>query len=258
MKKICKVAALLMALLLAVGVLAGCQSTNTGEGTLDKIKANGKITMLTNAQFAPFEYIKDNEVAGVDVELAQAIADEIGVELEITDMDFDAIIDFLNAGKGDFAAAGLTVNEERKAVVDFSIEYVTSTQYVIIPKDADPATYDLNGKIIGVQAGTTGDLYYASVEDYFKAGEVKRYKSAVDAVAEMKAGRVDCVMIDELPAKKLVEENPEYIAYDPGYPPESYAIAVQKGNTELLDVINKVLQKLVDEGKIEELVVKHS
>lgn len=256
MKRVSKVIALALAAVLATGLFAGCSSSQ--KSGVDKIKEKGEIVMLTNAAFPPYEYMENNEEVGVDIDIANEIAKELGVKLTVTNMDFDPIIDYIKAGKGDFAAAGITVNEERKEAVDFSIEYTTSTQYVIIPKDADPATYDLNGKTIGVQQGTTGDLYYASVEDYFKAGDVKRYKSAIDAVAEMKAGRVDCVIIDEMPAKKLVEENPEYICYDPGYPPESYAIAVQKGNSDLLDVINKVLQRLMDEGKIEELIVQHS
>ena len=252
-----------IALLLAVALLAMMVSGCSGDSAsaVETIKKNGKVVMLTNAAFAPFEYMDGSEIVGVDVDIANEIAKELGVELEITNMDFDSIVDYVQSGKGDFGAAGMTVDEERKEKVDFSVEYVTSTQYVIVPAGTDVETFDLNDKIIGVQQGTTGDMYYASVNDgtgEFIAKEVKRYKSAVDAANDMKLGRVDCVIIDELPAKKIVENNPDdMLCYDPGWAPEDYAIAVQKGS-DLLPVINTVLERLIEEGKIDEFVINHT
>ncbi|MBE6031715.1 MAG: transporter substrate-binding domain-containing protein [Clostridiales bacterium] len=257
MKNMKRTFALILVVVMVLLSITACGGSDS-DSAVDTIKENGKIVMLTNAAFAPFEYMEGNTVVGVDADIAAEIAKELGVELEIVNMDFDSIIDFVKTEKGDFGAAGITVNEERKAQVDFSVEYVTSTQYVIIPADQDPATYDLNGKIIGVQQGTTGDMYYASVTDTFTCKEVKRYKSAVDAANDMKAGRVDCVIIDELPAKKIVENNADtMLCYDPGWAPEDYAIAVKKGS-DLLPVINTVLERLMDEGMIEEYVINHT
>jgi len=256
MKNTKRALALVLAIMMLVFSLTACSTGS--KSAVETIKKNGKIVMLTNAAFAPFEYMDGSKVVGVDADIAAEIAKELGVELEITNMDFDSLIDFVKTGKGDFSAAGMTITDERKEQVDFSIEYVTSTQYIIVPADVDPATFDLNDKIIGVQQGTTGDMFYASVTDVFTAKEVKRYKSAVDAAADMELGRVDCVIIDELPAKKIVENNSDsMICYDAGWEPEDYAIAVQKGS-DLLPVINKVLERLVSEGKIDEYLINHT
>ena len=227
--------------------------------TVEKIKEKGELVMLTNAAFPPFEYVDGSEITGVDVEIAQAIADELGVKLTVTNMDFDPIIDYIKTGKGDLGIAGITANEEREKAVDFSTSYITTTQYMILPTGVDGATFDPNGKIIGVQQGTTGDNYYASDPEVMQPKEVKRYKSAVDAAADMALGRVDCVIIDEMPAKAIVANNPGKMqAYDPGYDKESYSIAMMKGNDSLKQVVDSVLQKLADEGKIEEMIVKHT
>jgi len=254
-----KIAVILMVALLACGLmLSGCGGSDGP--SVESVQDAGKIVMLTNAAFAPFEYMDGSDIVGVDVDIAKEIAKELGVELEIVDMNFDAIVDYVKNGKGDFAAAGMTINDERKEKVDFSIEYVTSTQYVIVMNNQDPDTFDLNDKVVGVQQGTTGDMYYASINDgtgEFIAKDVKRYKSAVDAAADMKNGRVDCVIIDELPAKKIVENNADMICFDPGWAPEDYAIAIQKGS-DLIDPINSVLERLMAEGKIDEYVINHT
>ncbi len=256
MRNIKKVLALVLAIAMLALTLSACSAGETS--AVEAIKENGKVVMLTNAAFPPFEYMDGTEVVGVDADIAAEIAKELGVELEIVNMDFDSIIDFVKTGKGDFGAAGMTVNEERLEQVDFSVEYVTSTQYIIVPAGTDIETFDLNDKVIGVQQGTTGDIYYASVTDVFTAKDVKRYKSAVDAAADMKLGRVDCVIIDELPAKKICENNAEdMICYDAGWAPEDYAIAVKKGS-DLLPVINTVLERLMSEGKIGEYLITHT
>ncbi len=251
----------ILAALLAAAMtfaIAGCSDSNSGADTsVQDIKDKGELVVLTNAAFPPFEYMDGDQIKGVDIDIAQAIADKLGVKLTVTNMDFDPIVDYVKNGRGDLGIAGMTINDERKEAVDFSNEYITTTQYIIIPKDADETTFDPNGKVIGVQQGTTGDFVYASEE--IEAKEVKRYKSAVDAVADLKAGRIECVIIDELPAKKLAEQNADAVkAYDPGYEPESYAIAMKKGSTELQTVVNEVLKEFADSGKLEESIVAHT
>jgi len=271
MKKSVRILSLVMIVALMASLFGGCKAasdngtTAAGGGTtaaqtgLDKIKASGQIVMLTNAAFPPFEYYKNNEIVGVDVDIANEIAKEIGVKLVVKHMDFDFICDYIKAGKGDIGVAGMSITEDRKKQVNFSVEYITSTQYVIVPKGTDTASYKLDGKVIGVQAGTTGDLYYASDPEVIKAKEVKKYKSAIDAASDMILGRVDCVIIDEMPAKKIVSQHSDkLVCYDPGYEPESYAIAVSKDNPELLETVNKVLNNLIKDGKVSEYVIKHS
>ena len=273
MKKIMKALSLLVAGVLVLVCFAGCTGNgDTGESSnaaaasntqpqskVEQIKAKGELVMLTNATFPLFEYTKGTEVVGVDVDIANEIAKELGVKLVVQDMEFDLIVDYIKAGRGDIGAAGMTITDERKEQVDFSNEYITSTQYVIVPTGTDTKSYQLDGKVIGVQEGTTGDVYYASEPKVIKAKEVKKYKSAIDAANDMLLGRVDCVIIDELPAKKITEKSAgKMICYDPGYDPESYAITIQKGNEDFVEVVNKVLTRLKDEGKIDEYVVNHS
>lgn len=271
MKKVTKALSLLMAAALVLVCFAGCtggdgtDSSNAGASNtqplskVEQIKAKGELVMLTNAAFPPFEYSKGTDIVGVDVDIANEIAKELGVKLTVQDMEFDLIVDYIKAGRGDIGAAGMTVDEERKKQVDFSVEYITSTQYVIVPAGTDTKSFKLDGKVIGVQEGTTGDVYYASDEKVIKAKEVKKYKSAIDAANDMLLGRVDCVIIDELPAKSITEKSAGKMAcYNPGYDPESYAIAVQKGNEDLLQVIDTVLNRLMKDGKIDEYVIKHS
>ncbi len=223
---------------------------------IDRIKAAGKIIMLTNAEFPPFEYIgADGNPVGVDVDVAQAIADDLGVELEILNMNFDLLIDSVKSGKGDFAAAGMTVKPERLEQVDFSVEYVKSAQYIIIRKDSGVTADQLDGLTIAVQESTTGDFY---ATDEISAKEVLRFKSGIEAGAALKAGKCDAVIIDKLPAESIAANSDGALVTLPdSLTEESYAIAVKKDSQDLLDAINNVLQKLIDEGKIDEFVTKH-
>lgn len=224
---------------------------------VDRIKKAGKIVMLTNAAFPPYEYLgDDNKPVGVDIDIAQAIADELGVELEVVDMDFDGIIGAIQAGKGDFAAAGMTIREDRLKNVDFSMKYAKSSQFMIVKADNDgikePA--DLDGKNVGVQASTTGQ-YFA--EDETKAN-VNKFKTALDAAMALKTGKLDAVIIDELPARAIVAKNPELKIIENKLTEEEYAMAIAKGSDDLAAVINKVLEKLVNDGTIDELTMKHN
>ena len=224
------------------------------DDSVDKIKEAGKLVMLTNAAFPPYEYLgSDNKPAGVDVDMAQAVADELGVELEVVDMDFDGIIPALVGGKGDIAAAGLTILPERLESVDFSDTYADATQLIIVNKEDPKVTSvdDLAGKTIGVQLGTTGDIYVTDVE----GATVKQYKSGLEAAMDLKNGKLDAVVLDMLPAANIVEVNEDLDLIKTPFTEEQYAIAVAKGSTKLVEVINKVISEL--DGKVDEWTTLH-
>lgn len=246
-------ALLLAAVLCCSVVLTGCAKVNR----LDEIKKNGKLVMVTNAAFPPFEYLADDgSVAGVDADVAAEIAKELGVELEIVDMNFDLLVDAVKTGKGDIAVAGMTIKPERLEEVDFSVEYVKSAQYGIIKADSNITKDNLDGLTIAVQEATTGD-YYAT--DDVDAKEVLRFKSGVEAAAALETGKCDIVIIDELTAKSLAANYDDLtVIAEPITDSESYAIAVQKEQPELLAAVNAVLERLIDEGKIDEFVIKHT
>ncbi len=232
--------------------------------TLDAIKERGEIIMLTNAQFPPFEYQGDDgSVMGVDPDLAQAVADKLGVKLNIVDMDFDGIVDALKAGKGDFAAAGMTITEERLKQVDFTEEYVTSSQMVVIPTGSDITADDavLSGKNIAVQEGTTGD-WYASGDTENTGSEIKdanvlRFKSGVEAGMMLAQGKADAMILDQKPSEAIVAAQDGKLELLPEkLTDEHYAFAVQKGQEDLVEFINSVLAEYTD-GKVDELINKH-
>jgi len=232
--------------------------------TIDAIKEKGEIIMLTNAQFPPFEYQGDDgTVMGVDPDIAQAVADKIGVELKIVDMDFDGIIDALQAGKGDFAAAGMTVTDERKKQVDFTDEYVTSAQMVVIPKGSDLTADDeaLSGKNIAVQEGTTGDWYAdgdtENTGSTIKDANVLRFKSGVEAGMMLAQGKADAMILDQKPAEAIVAAQSDKLELLPTkLTDEQYAFAVQKGQDDLVELINSVLKDYTN-GQVDELINQH-
>lgn len=219
-------------------------------------KKDNKLIMVTEAGFSPYEYIEGNEIVGVDVDIAKEIASSMGKELEIRDVAFDSIINELNSGKADFAAAGISITDERQKEIDFSIEYVSSKQVIVTKKNSNIKTInDLNNKTISVQLGSVGDTY---VTKNFKASKIIRQKKFLAAAEDVKANKSDCIVMDELPARELVNANSELVILDIELFTDKYAIAVKKGNTELLNKINEVLNKLIEEGKIEEYIIKHS
>ena len=218
-----------------------------------------KLTMGTNAQFPPYEYYEDNTIVGIDAEIAAAIAEKLGLELEIVDMDFGAIIGAVQTGKIDIGMAGMTVTDERKESVNFSDTYATGIQAIIVKEDsaitsvddlyAEGADYQ-----IGVQEGTTGDIYCS---DDFGDDHVQKFKAGPDAVEALKAGKVDCVVIDNQPAIKFVEKNEGLKILETSYAVEDYAIAVALDNTELLDKINAALAELIEDGTVAAIVEKY-
>lgn len=226
--------------------------------SLERIKAAGKIVLLTNATFPPFEYIEGNGFAGVDIDIGQAIADKLGVELEVIDMNFDILPDALNADKGDFVAAGMTITEEKKQVVNFTKEYVVNGLMVIIPIDSEYKNFDdLAGLKIAAQEATTGD-YFATDNIDTPDENVLRFKGMVEAGQSVISGRADAAIIDKLTAQSIVAASPDKIKLMEGVLEEEMtAIAVKKGNDDLLEFIQDVLDELESQGKIQEFIDHH-
>jgi len=245
---------LLIILLIAVMMLtlASCSKYRT----IDEIKESGKIVMGTNAEFPPFEYKDDNgEVDGFDAAVAKEIAEELGVELKIEDMKFESLISALKSGKIDFIAAGMSITEDRKKNVDFSDEYYTASQKIIVRKDNTEikGKDDLKGKKVGVQQGTTGDEEASKIKDV----KMNRYNKALDAITDLKNGKIDAIVLDARTSEVFVSKNDDLMILDEQLTDEAYAIAIAKGNKELVDVVNKVIKDLKDSGKYDELVEKY-
>lgn len=238
-----RIFAVVLAMLMLVLCFAGCSGKK-------------KLVMGTNAEFPPYEYVDDNgKIVGIDAEIAQAVAEKMGYELEIRDMKFDSLITAVQSGNIDFALAGMTVSEERLLSVNFSDTYATGVQVVIVKEGSEIAGIDdLQGKMIGVQSGTTGDIY--CTDDYGQE-HVKQYDSGALAVAALMNGQVDCVVIDNEPAKNFVKANAGLKILDTEYTVEDYAAAIAKDNQELLDAFNKALAELKAEGKLDEIVNKY-
>ena len=216
----------------------------------------GKLTMATNATFPPYEMTTDSgEIEGIDVDTAKAIAEKLGLELQIDDMDFDAALLAVQQGKADMVMAGVTVTDERQNVMDFTDSYATGIQSIIVKEDSDIASVDdLAGKKIGTQRGTTGYLYCS---DDFGDENVVAYDNGLTAVQMLNNGQVDCVVIDNAPAKEFIAANPGLKLLDTAYVEESYAIGVGKGNTELKDAINTALEELKADGTLQSIVDKY-
>lgn len=266
---------LAVTLMLSAFVLTSCKEEKTGDNNNSK----KVLTVYTNAEFPPFEYLANNKPVGVDMQIAQAIADELGMELQIQNVKFDTILTSISSGKGDLGIAGITVTPERAESVDFSNNYATSTQYILYKDGANITTIeDLAGLKIGVQLGTTGDFIISDeingVDDE-ETGEhqkgvlegtgatVTQYNSAADAAVNMNTGKVDVVVIDKLPAEIVAGQYEnfktiELVYADGGKTDESYAVAVKKGNKELLDTVNKVIDRLIDDGSIDKWIVEHT
>ena len=266
MKKILAIV-LAIAMIASVAMLAGCGEDASKEAAADKATADNAgtaekavLTMATNAEFPPYEMKEDGiNIVGIDAEIAQAIADKLNMTLEIKDVDFSTIIEGVKSGKYDMGMAGMTVNEERLESVNFSTSYAKGVQVVIVPEDspittiddilAEDATYK-----VGTQEATTGYLYMSG-----DIGEdrVTAFKSGNLAVANLVSGKVDCVVIDNEPAKAYVAENPGLKILDTEYVTEDYAICVAKENTELLNNINKALDELIADGTVQKIIDKY-
>ena len=218
--------------------------------------AGGVLVMATNAEFPPYEYHDGGEIVGIDAEIAKAIADELGMELEIEDIAFDSIIPEITSGKADMGLAGMTVTEDRKQSVDFTDTYAKASQKIIVKEDSSIASPDdLTGVIVGVQQGTTGDIYVSDLEA--DGTTVERYNKGFEAVQALSQGKIDAVVIDGEPAKTFVAQTEGLKILEESFTDEEYAIAVKKGNTELLEKINGALKTLKDNGTLDEIVAKY-
>ena len=241
-----KYLALLLAAIMALS-LAACASTAKTE---DAASTSAKLTMATEATFPPYEYYDGDTIVGIDVEVAQAIADKLGMELEVTDIAFDSIIPGVQTGKYDMGMAGMTVTDERKEQVNFSDSYATGVQ-------VDDLFADGASTVVGTQAGTTGFIYATSDIEDAGLGTVKSFGKTTDAVEALKNGQVDCVILDNEPAKALVAANEGLHILDTEYAVEDYAIAIAKENTDLLEKVNKALAELTADGTLQSIVDKY-
>ena len=230
-------------LLLGIFLIGGCS------------KDENTLVMATEAGFAPYEYYENNEIVGVDVDIAKEIAAAMGKELVIKDVAFDSIINEVKSGKADFGAAGISYSDERAEEVDFTINYTTSKQIVVVKEDSNITTADLANLKIAVQLGSVGDTY---VTKNYPNAQITRQKKYLAAIQDLLTDKVDCVVMDELPAIEILKNNSGLKILDQELFTDSYGMIVKKGNTELLNAINEVLKKLVEEGKIEEFVINHS
>lgn len=274
MKNMKKILCLMLAMLMCAMCFVGCgkteadnttassedttvstEDTTTASEETTAPEAKKTLTMATNAEFPPYESYEGTEIVGIDAEVAAAIAEKLGMELVIEDMKFDSIISSVVSGGADMAMAGLTVTDERKESVDFSVSYATGIQSVIVKSGSDIKTLDdLAGKKIGVQLTTTGDIY---ASDDYGDDNVIKYNKGADAVLALVGGDIDAVIIDNQPAKVFVEQNAGLEILPTEYAVEEYAIAVKKGNTELLDQINGALEALIADGTVDAIVAKY-
>ena len=216
-------------------------------------KNNQLLKMGTNAAFPPFEYTEGSEIVGFDVTVSNLIARDYGKELKIVDMSFDGLIAALQAGSIDFIAAGMTATEERRKNVDFSEAYYSSKQVIIVRSDDTSilSVKDLTARTIGVQSGTTGEIY---ASDEIEKSSIKSFKTGIDASLALKNGAIDAIILDELPAKEIVRRSPELKIVDDNFFTDEYAIAVKKGNTELLNSINKTIKTIKENGTYQKLI----
>ena len=238
----------------ASSAAASSEAASAAATELTTVEA-GKLTMATNAAFPPYEMTTDaGEFEGIDIETAQAIADKLGLELQIDDMDFDAALLSVQQGKADIVMAGVTVTDERKAVMDFSDSYATGIQSIIVPEGSDIASPDdLAGKKIGTQRGTTGYIYCS---DDFGDDNVVAYDDGLTAVQALNNGQVDAVVIDNAPAQEFIAANPGLKILDTSYAEEDYAIGMAKGSS-LEDAVNAALKELKADGTLQAIVDKY-
>ena len=276
-----KVFALALTVLMVMSMFAGCGSSNTAKTTTAATEAPattaeataaettaaataaselktveaGKLIMSTNAAFPPYEMVADDgSYEGIDVEVAGAIAEKLGLELVVDDMDFDAALLAVQQNKSDIVMAGVTVTEDRQLIMNFSDSYATGVQVVIVKEGSDVTLDNLGEKMIGTQRGTTGYIY---TSDDYGDDHVTAYDNGASAVQALINGQVDCVVIDSAPAEAFVAANAGLTILDTEYVTENYAIGVNKDNTALLDAINQALAELTADGTVQSIVDKY-
>ena len=270
-----KILALMLAMMMIVCCFASCAGDDN-KGTADETTdasttdaenkeealttvVEGKLTMATNAYFQPYEYYEGDKIIGIDAEIAEKIAEKLGLELEIKDMAFDSIITAVTEGSVDMGLAGMTVTDERLESVNFSISYASGVQSIIVKEDSaitsvDDLYAEGAAQKVGVQLGTTGDIYCS---DDFGADRVTQYTTGNEAVAALIGGAVDCVIIDNEPAKAFVAANDGLVILETSYADEDYAACIAKGNSALLKAIDEAIYELTADGTIEAIIDKY-
>lgn len=241
---------------------SGADAPSASEAGSFTTAVEGKLTMATNAAFPPYEYVEGGEIAGIDAEIAAAIAGKLGLELQIDDMEFDSITEAVKSGKADLGLAGMTVTPDRQEEVDFTVSYATGVQVVIVTEDSEIASVDdlfAEGAshVIGVQRNTTGDIYTTDDIEDEGLGTIDRYSKGAEAVQALKTGKVDCVVIDNEPAKAFVAEVEGLKILETEYVTEDYAAAMSKDNKALYDAVNAALQELIADGTIQGIIDKY-
>ena len=255
-----KIIALVLASILMLGLLAGCSAADKGSDNGLDVVASGKLTMSTNAAFPPYEMTTDNGgFEGIDVEIAGEIAKKLGLELEILDMDFDSALLAVQQGKSDIVMAGVSVTDDRKLVMDFSTSYAKGVQVVIVKEGSDVTMDNLGEKMIGCQRGTTGYIYASDTPENGGYGEdhVTAFDNGASAVQALMNGQVDCVIIDSAPAQEYVKANPGLTTLEGSWVEEEYAIGMDKGNTALVEAVNKALAELTADGTVQKIIDKY-
>ncbi len=244
--------------------LAGCGGSEPApadNGGEDNAEAAGTLIMATNAEFPPYEFHEGGEIVGIDAEVAAAIAEKLGMEFQIEDMAFDSIIPAVTSGKASFGMAGMTVTEERLQNVDFSDSYATGVQVVIVKEgSAITAVDDLFAEgannLVGVQTGTTGDIYATGDIEDEGLGTIERFNKGADAVLALTQDKIDCVIIDNEPAKEFVAANEGLVILDTAYAEEDYAICFAK-DSELTEQVNGALKELIADGTVQSIIDKY-
>ena len=255
-----KIIALTLALIMIAALFVACgnKGTANSDAAFTTVE-EGKLIMATNAAFPPYEFIEGSEIVGIDADIAAAIAEKLGLTLEIVDMEFDSIIESVKSGKADIGLAGMTVTDERKELVNFTATYATGVQVIIVTEDSkitsvDDLFADGANTLIGVQRNTTGDLYTTwDLEDEGLA-KIERYSKGADAVQALKTGKVDCVVIDNEPAKAFVAETEGLKILETEYIQEDYAAAMSKDNTALYNAVDAALQELIADGTVQGII----
>ncbi len=254
-----RLVALLLVAVMAMSLTACGGSSSDGELTT---AVEGQLTMATNAQFPPYEYYEGDAIIGIDAEIAAAIAEKLGLEVVVEDMEFDSIITAVKSGKADIGLAGMTVTAEREEEVYFTESYATGIQVIIVAEDSAITSVDdlyVEGAnyVIGVQRNTTGDIYATGDFESTGLGSIDRYSKGADAVQSLVSGKVDCVIIDNEPAKAFVEEVEGITILETEYAVEDYAAAMSKDNEELYTAVNEALQELIEDGTVQSIVDKY-
>ncbi len=254
MKNIKKILAIVLAMSVVFAFAACSKDETANEG-------KEVLVMATNAEFPPYEFHEGDKIVGIDAEIAEAIATKLGMDFKIEDMAFDSIIPAVQSGKASMGMAGMTVTEDRKLNVNFSDTYATGIQSVIVTEDSEITTVDdLFGDgnyKVGVQTSTTGDIYATGDIEDAGLGTIERYNKGADAVAALKAGKIDCVIIDNEPAKAFVKANEGLKILETEYAVEDYAICFAKDNTELQEKVNAALKELIEDGTVKTIVDKY-